>query len=466
MKGKLEGTHVDSIFYNGHTNEPNWEFPSENLEALGPDPLRHAVQWAHQNGLEFTYSIRMNDLHCAVLPGIQRWSRFKRENLHLLQGNVTPEEFEKRVLPWARGEKKEHPLAEIKRQGGRTLRELYSWAAYDYAHSEVRAYFLRVIQGACERYDLDGIELDWGRHPYYFRFGQERQNVPIITDFVRQVRQYLQAYGQKRGRPILLAVRVPDSPALSLSIGLDAETWVGEGWVDVLIAGFGFAPFTFPLAEWVQLAHQREIPVYGCLENLGSFGKKLEVIRATAYRYWEHGVDGIYIYNHIYKGLDEIGDPKELERLNKLYRIDPSRTGSMQLAASRSEPGGKNASMNSSCWPGQLPLAFTTQSGPMKARVSLEIVDQPETASRVTVQTQWKPTVDANRVTWRVNGESFSNPTPFSPQGEDREGWSQFETGALQKGVNQFEVTLAPPPDGNPAEHLVLQELRVPITYA
>ena len=74
MKGRLEGTHVDSLSYNGHTNEPEWQLPARSREVLGPNPLIHVVDYAHQNGMELMYSIRMNDLHCAVLPGIHRWS--------------------------------------------------------------------------------------------------------------------------------------------------------------------------------------------------------------------------------------------------------------------------------------------------------------------------------------------------------------------------------------------------------
>ena len=62
-----------------------------------------------------------------------------------------------------------------------------------------------MIEGACERYDLDGVELDWARHYGFFKVGQERRNVSVMNDFVHQVRQRLDYYGERRGRPVLLA---------------------------------------------------------------------------------------------------------------------------------------------------------------------------------------------------------------------------------------------------------------------
>ena len=487
MKGKIDGTQVDSIFYCGFAGEPNWEFPSKNLSALGPDPLKHVVDYAHENGMEFVYSLRMNDIHHAVHTGSYRWSPFRRKNLHLLQGNVDGKWFDRKVWPWARGltglyPEYEHPLAEVLENEGHLLvpgaarsdrsfplthpmpSDFRAWAAYDYAHTEVQDYILQVVERACERYDLDGIEFDWGNTPV-FKAGVERRNAPVMTDFVCRVRQYLNARGQERGRPILLATRVPASPVQSLAAGLDAETWIREGWVDILVAGFGNEPFSFPLADWVRVGHESGVQVYGCINNDGLFGSKPEATRATASRYWSEGVDGIYLYNHFYEDthvhgdskqqflpeyigpvlpqdtLHDIGDPDRLERQDKLYRVDvygPSP---------------------------QLPLAFANRGGPTPARLRLEIADQPEKAARVTVQTKWKSRVDSRRATWRLNGESLSNPRPIVPDG-DGEGWIEFETNALNNGVNTFEVTVQPPNKGTPPGPLVLQQLQVSITYS
>ena len=459
MKGKLDNTHVDSIFYNGHTNLPNWEFPTERIRILGPDPLRHVVEFAHQAGLEFMYSIRMNEFHCSVLPGEVRWSPFKRSHLELLQGKVSAQEFQEKILPWARRETSRHPLQDgLDRLFGGG-RDFYSWAAYDYALDQVRDYFLGVVEGACERYDLDGIELDWGRFPYLFRFGEEQRNIPIMTDFIQQLRQRLRSYGEKRGRPILLAMRVPDSPELALSIGLDVEEWLRRGWVDVVVAGFGFAPFTFPLGEWVALGHRHGAQVYGCMDHLVPVLHRLEAVRAAAQRFWAEGADGVYVYNHIFNGLDEIGDPARLSRLDKLYQVDPDAQASVAREFSGHWYGWGGFYMGT--WPGQLPRTFTTRSGPSSARFSLPIGDRPQFARRITLLSRWNPEAVPGRVSWRINGRPAPDHAPHSVKPQQGRAWTEFEIDGLRQGINRLEVRVE-----SAAARSVLEEVRVAIAYS
>ena len=62
------------------------------------------------------------------------------------------------------------------------------WAAFDWGHGEVREYYLSLLREACRRYDLDGVEFDWGRTPPFFR-REHRANRPVMTDFFRKARQ-------------------------------------------------------------------------------------------------------------------------------------------------------------------------------------------------------------------------------------------------------------------------------------
>ena len=62
------GTPVSSIFYCAHVNEPDWEIPLTHIRALGPNPFKHVVDFAHRHGKECFYSIRMNDIHASYWP--------------------------------------------------------------------------------------------------------------------------------------------------------------------------------------------------------------------------------------------------------------------------------------------------------------------------------------------------------------------------------------------------------------
>lgn len=499
VKGALEGTQVDSLAYCAFINGPSWEYPWDNLEGLRPDPINHVVDYAHQKGVEFIYSLRMNDIHKSVYPMQEQWSRFQLENPQVLQAHVGREEFEKKILPWTRGLSKEHPLADVVKRRGRRSVDFHSWACYDYSHPEVRNYLLQVIEEACQRYDLDGIELDWNRGPLLFRTEEERlRSHPIMTDFIHQVHQRVEQQGRKRGRRILLWMRVLDSPALSLAAALDAETWLRQGWVDILVAGGGYAPFSFPLAEWVRLGHAHGIPVYGYIDAHTSLLRDHhEAIRAAASRYWSEGVDGIYIMNlyglpdapTVPRGqrfnrehnvvLNEIGDPNQLARRNKIYQVDALRIGGYGALRLDEEQGlfHYHDYPFSHWWP-QLPLAFTTQSGPIQADLNLHIGDDPKKASRVMVQTAWQPAIDPKRVAWQVNGQPLSNPTLLSSEEHAKRllevsfnnspepGWTVFEIRGLRKGLNKFHLTLQPSGEGEPPEPVVLSQVRISIVYS
>ena len=503
----VKGTQVDSIFYCAHVNEPDWEIPRKNIEVLGANPVTHVVDFAHQNGMEFFYSIRMNDIHASLFPPkASYWPPFRLKHPDLLLGYISREHWERKALPWIqryseienkqhlynprkavelrRQAEEDHPLADVIERNGMASRDARFWAGYNHALPEVRARYLGVVEGACQRYDLDGVELDWCRHSMFFKLGEQRRNTPIMNDFVHQVRQTLDYYGEKRGRPILLAVRRPDSIELSLSAGLDPETWAGNVWVDLIVGGSGLTPFSIPIREWVQLGHRYGIPVYGCLDRLvhpfrtgrprfdhrdpemeEKIASDYTAVYAASYRFWDEGVDGIYLFDwHTHHGptdpkdygtVPRVGDPKALARKNKLYAIDtdrPSKTRNI---------------------PGQLPRGFTTQSGPTSVRFVLSIADETHSAVAATVQTQWQDVSEAQRATWRLNGRSLSDPKPSSPKGyispeanrqhteagyglgfQEEAGWLRFEVspGTLRKGTNTLELTVDPPPQGgNPA---------------
>lgn len=460
----LKGTHVNGLAHCGLATIPHWELPRKNIRALGPDPVQPAVKFAHDNKMEFFFSIRMNDVHCAVYSGIQYWTPLKLENPHLLQSHISPERFQETFLPWIKGESPDHPhdaLLEYWGNGGRRTIDRFrnsslgpisfSWPAYDYARPEVRDHFLGVVREACRRYDLEGIELDWCRHPLLFRYGQERRHLPVMTDLIQRIHQVLEQRGKQRGRPILLSMRVPDSPDLALSVGLDVEEWVARGWVDFLIAGFGSLPYSFPVQEWIRMGRNHGIPVYGGLSWKFVFDH-VEAIRGAAYRLWDEGVDGLHAFNFLdparFDSLHEIGEPEKLANLDKMYQIDLDRK--------------RVGYMNESLWPGQLPLSFATQAGPARFDLKLKIADRPERAKSVRVETRWADADVDDRVTWRVNGEGQPRPRAA---GADQPGWSGWETRDLRYGENSFLVTVQPPDSGNASELLTLEELRVWIRY-
>ncbi len=532
----LEGTSVATILYCARTNEPDWEFPKKYIELLGPNPVQHVVDFAHKHHKEFFYSIRMNDVHCSrYAPKAGYWSSFKLAHPELLLGYISRTHWEEKIVPWLgrfmpieeqrwkaklyhpeketellRQSEATHPLKDVFQREGVASRDLWFWGGYDWARAEVRARYLQVIEGACERYDLDGVELDWARHYGFFKLGQERRNISVMNDFVHQVRQRLDYYGERRGRPILLASgRTPDSLELSLSLGLDPETWARKGWIDLLLAGSGGMPFTMPIEEWVALGHRYDVPVYGCLDRIyvpfqtgrpkwdvrdpemeGGLASNYEAVDAASYRFWEAGADGICLYDwHTHHGptnsadygkMPSIEDPKALARRNKVYRIDP---GYARLGC-----------LADGCLASQLPRAFSTQAGQSEATFQLKIADDPTSASEVFVQAQYStadstrpPAIaswdleraegaDRRRFKWELNGVSLSEPVEAKVKRYGGygvgwiadAGWVEFKIDPrnLKKGKNTLRVTVEPPPRGDPAEPVQIVDVRIRLGYS
>ena len=55
---------------------------------------------------------------------------------------------------------------------------------FDYAHKAVRDFRLALIKEACEKYDLDGVELDFMRTYIFFKPGEEKANMALMTEFM------------------------------------------------------------------------------------------------------------------------------------------------------------------------------------------------------------------------------------------------------------------------------------------
>ncbi len=87
-----------------------------------------------------------------------------------------------------------------------------------------------------DRYDIDGLELDFMREPYLFSAGKEAEGAPILTAWLREIRKLVDDAAAKRGHPIRLGVRVPSRPEVASAMGLDALD-LGQGRADRSVGG-------------------------------------------------------------------------------------------------------------------------------------------------------------------------------------------------------------------------------------
>ena len=325
------GTQVDSYFLNigatdrgpgiVHSLQSTMAYwaADRNVPALYDEATRRTILEARNAGMEVFASIRINDSHdknSAGLGGLTYPLKQGRPDLLLGNGDSM----------------KRGPLAY---ENDSIMRGF--WCALNWGQPEVRQHFLDFIRWYCPQHDFDGLELDYFRHPLFFKLGEEEQHTRAMGEFVREVRRTLNGIANKRGRPYLLAVRVPDTPAIARRAGLDTETWLREGLMDLLIVGGGYKPYGGRLKEFVDLAHQHSVQAYPCVNH---FRGPMQM-RSVASNFWALGSDGVYLFNFLgvtgqevnagwgasdALSLREMGSMATLRGKDKVYRADTAGT--------------------------------------------------------------------------------------------------------------------------------------------
>jgi hypothetical protein len=294
------------------------------LREAGVDSLSLVTQRVHEAGLEVFWSHRINDIHDSFTDWL--FSKWKREHPEYLMG--VPEDMQRYEIS--------HPR--------------YMWSTLDFERPEVLDYLYLVTEEVCQKYDVDGIEIDYFRHPLFFRPNLEHMpatpaQVEIMTAFQRRNYEMAQREGECRGRPILVAAHVPLSVEKCLHVGIDIERWLREGLLDVLITGSGYQPLSMPVNQMVELGHAYDVPVYPIISASGmeqwgghtvgtpktdSAVPALEAWRGAASNIWQSGADGISIFNWFPGESNDplfttLGDVSTLSGLDKIFGIDNTR---------------------------------------------------------------------------------------------------------------------------------------------
>jgi hypothetical protein len=309
----LAGSQVDSIFYctgvfNLYTHrseetevlthpDPERRFAHE-LHKLGTDPLEIMTSHCHDHGREVFWSMRMNDTHDSGDPAL--------------------------FCQW----KQEHPEYLAGKKGWKYLYGCNRWSSVNYDVPEVRDKVFRIFRDVCTRYDVDGIEMDFFRHPVLFK--EQMVGKPItqeqcdkMTALVKRIRKMADGVAAKRGRPLLIGVRLPDSIGYCKAMGIDLVRWMEEDLID-LAAGSGYFKLE-PWTNWAAMGEKYGIPVYACFcsRRIMNGGQPeadtaIKIWRGEALNAWEAGVDGIYTFNRFNprdRIFRELGDPDLLRSL-------------------------------------------------------------------------------------------------------------------------------------------------------
>lgn len=343
------GTMVDSVFYfsrrpisplyTGAVGSEPLAGRLQDLAGEGTDDLRLVIEASRKQGMEVFWSMRMNDIHdnAKLESEIAQW---KRDHRHLLMGRP--------------GDKERFPSSDPRSV----------WTFVDFSHPEVRDLMVETFREVLAGYDVDGVDLDFLRHPAFFPETRlfkpvTRPHLEMMSEMVGRIRAEVLAAGRRKGRPVLMSVRVLPTLAQSRHFGFDVEEWARRGYLDLIVVGGGYDPFTMPAKDMIDHGNRWGVPVYVCLSSSGfehalgarrfystdadQWGRTLpdadeevalKAWRAAAANAWLAGARGIMTFNlfprhpgsratrmarRVWK---EIGDPDALAFTDKLYVVE------------------------------------------------------------------------------------------------------------------------------------------------
>ena len=215
---------------------------------------------------------------------------------------------------------------------------------WNFAVPGAQDYKVSVFREIAENYDFDGFLIDFARHPPNLPIGQQWLYRDGMTDFIRKVRLMLQEVAHKRGRTLLLSVRVPSTVPGCHYDGLDIETWARENLIDIIV--MGVRSIDVDVAGFRRATAGTHIKLYPSIDDAhspdGYHFPPIEFFRGVCANWWHQGVDGIFTFNlynasreayaaigvppedypssHL-QAFREIGDPEAIRFKNKMFVV-------------------------------------------------------------------------------------------------------------------------------------------------
>ncbi len=385
------------------------------LHQQGIDPYTRWIARSRFHGISPWITMRMNDVH------------YVDQLKHLIHDRF-----------W-----KEHP------EYRRDLAKAYNGQCLDYGRPEVRAYQMAYVRELVARYDMDGLELDWMRNPYYFKPGHEEAGSKILTGFIAEVRELLDSRALELGHPIHLSARVPSRPETARRLGMDFVTWSRRKLIDrLVVTPFLCIEFDMPIELWKQQLEGTDVVLAAGLYPtlcLHSGGERMsvnpEAARGAAITQLDRGADVIYLFNF----MDHSPTPESSEA----YQLVLREIGSLETMAGKSRrhvltppdhwaPGEAKAEL--------LPLDCAAGNS-SEFRIPVGPAPLEKQTAQVRLELDRKDTGAEEHLGVRVNNEAC----PWAGKVPPPPGWTQptcaFDIPAkvLHRGYNRIEVQNSSP---------------------
>jgi hypothetical protein len=215
-----------------------WQNDRDIMYALykqGIDYLPLLIKRARKQGLTFVASFRMNDTHIKSYPDSALCPDWWKAHQHYRLWDATD---------------------------GKS----YYNAALDYSFEEVRNRYRDEILEVANWYDVDGIELDFTRSPYFLPPSEAWEKRDLLTTFVRDLGKALEEVGKQRGRPLTLILRLACLPRALETAGIDAKEWIKQRLAPILVVSELVNNFNQDISEWKSLCQEHGVLLYPAVE--------------------------------------------------------------------------------------------------------------------------------------------------------------------------------------------------------
>lgn len=215
---------------------------------------------------------------------------------------------------------------------------------WNLAAEGLREHKVTLLRELVTRYDLDGIQIDFSRHMPCLPVGHQWELRGHVTGFMRMVRQMLLEVALQRGRPLLLAAKVPQNLDGCGVDGFDVKTWAEQHLVDVLTLGSRSMDVD---VEGIRAAVGNDVQLQPCFDDHhatdGYRYGSIEFLRGVFANHFQRGANSVATFNwsigtpevakfigdeifplsHQHQtAYKEVGDPKTMAGKDKFFAVE------------------------------------------------------------------------------------------------------------------------------------------------
>lgn len=244
-------------------------------------------------------------------------------------------------LPEGGLSKQPHPL-KVEHPDWAVATSWWPQGMWNLAAPGLREHKVAILRELTTRYDLDGIQIDFSRHIPCLPVDHQWELRGHVTEFMRMVRLMLLEVAQQRGRPLLLAAKVPQTLEGCHADGFDVKAWADQHLVDVLTLGSRSMDVD---VEGIRAAVGNDVQLQPCFDDHhttdGYRYGAIEFLRGVFANHFQRGADSVATFNWSVGtpevcrivGSDvgptshqaaykEVGDPKTMAGKDKFFAVE------------------------------------------------------------------------------------------------------------------------------------------------